>query len=778
MQYFFAENCDWVDPGYDFSSDQLSPNRQPQIDDVYPHECFEHPPYDGLLISRSIVGGDGFAGKYTQGQRYRLRREGARRFLRFPSVDYQGDPKTYPIMGDCGSFSYINRNLPPVTTKEMVDFYVDCDFTHAVSVDHIISVKDVTWDDLRRLPNSVESRAELTLHNAGEFLQHCQRHKVGFTPIGAVQSWSPKSAALYAKRLVGIGYDYIGLGGLVGHPWTLIYNTICEVRSQIPSYVRIHLFGFTLIQQLDQFVGLDITSFDSTAPLLKAFKDDRDNYFGVGKERYIAIRIPPQTESKISRKIKSGQIDQDEVSELEQQALDSVHSYACGEADLEDTLDRVAAYEAVAFPGRDMREAYRRTLHEKPWESCSCPICRAIGVEVMIYRGINRNKRRGFHNLFQFYNYFHQVREGMTELVLPCIKTEQSPQRYIYSFVVNGKQISQFARISRINRGGTGQLTGYQRPEVQDHINEIRMYLERDDAILPNSIVVAFQDELRFEPISAVGKDSQVGTLRIDLSNGEKPGWIVDGQQRVAALRTLKKEGMPVSVIAFRSGGVEEEREQFMLVNSTKPLPKSLVYELLPSIDGYIPPRMRKRRAAYQILEHLNWESDSPFCLRIKTTTSQHIETANIKDMSVLKMLENSMRDGVLFRFQRNPDQALQLLKNYWSAVKEVFAIAWDFPPKKSRLTHGVGIVSMGYMMDTIGYKILPKRGVPTVQAFRRELKKISDDTPWTEGIWIFSDELRLPWDEIQNTSRHIELVANFLVRKYRERIIDRVGAD
>ena len=79
-----------------------------------------------------------------------------------------------------------------------------------------------------------------------------------------------------------------------------------------------------------------------------------------------------------------------------------------------------------------------------------------------------------------------------------------------------------------------------------------------------------------------------------------------------------------------------------------------------------------------------------------------------IKDNSVLKMLENSLSDGALYSF-RNPqtgegdeDAMLCVLKDFWSAVRHVFPEAWDKPPRQSRLMHGVGIVSLGFLMDAI----------------------------------------------------------------------------
>ena len=134
-------------------------------------------------------------------------------------------------------------------------------------------------------------------------------------------------------------------------------------------------------------------------------------------------------------------------------------------------------------------------------------------------------------------------------------------------------------------------------------------------------------------------------------------------------------------------------------------------------------------------------------------------------------MLENSLRDGILFRFQKSPDKVVALLNNYWKAVQERYPEAWDLPPRKSRLTHGVGIVSMGYLMDTIAYKLVRKGNVPSCEYFVQELKRLGRNLSWTEGSWNFSEQLILPWNEVQNTSRHIDLMANHLIRLYRNQV-------
>jgi hypothetical protein len=55
------------------------------------------------------------------------------------------------------------------------------------------------------------------------------------------------------------------------------------------------------------------------------------------------------------------------------------------------------------------RKGYAELLRERPWDECTCPICEANGIEVAIWRGNNRNRRRGFHNIYRFYLEFDEA---------------------------------------------------------------------------------------------------------------------------------------------------------------------------------------------------------------------------------------------------------------------------------------------------------------------------------------------------------------------------------
>ncbi len=370
--------------------------------------------------------------------------------------------------------------------------------------------------------------------------------------------------------------------------------------------------------------------------------------------------------------------------------------------------------------------------------------------------------------------------ESMT-LRVPAIEVTQSPGRKLYSFAVDGKTIPAFATVSRIRRNGN-ELQGYQRPEVLSHIAEIRTYLESESPMVPNAIVVAFDSRVRFEPVAAGDgcAYSRLGCLAIPIesciSDENKPGFIVDGQQRLAAIRDADIESFPICVTAFITNDIRQQTEQFILVNSTKPLPKGLIYELLPSTEATLPTLLQRRRFPAYLLDRLNRDHGSPLEKKIHTPTSPD---GVIKDNSLLRMLENSLSDGVLYRFREldrgngDAERMLEVLKAFWEAVSGVFDDAWGFPPKRSRLMHGAGIVSLGFVMDAIAERHRSE-GMPSASDFEKDLVPLKAVCRWTDGYWDFGPGCHRKWNEIQNTSKDVQLLANYLLVQYKSLVWNR----
>ena len=48
-------------------------------------------------------------------------------------------------------------------------------------------------------------------------------------------------------------------------------------------------------------------------------------------------------------------------------------------------------------------DVYRKVLDQKPWKKCPCDVCHDLKHHVILFRGAERNRRRGFHNIWTFY---------------------------------------------------------------------------------------------------------------------------------------------------------------------------------------------------------------------------------------------------------------------------------------------------------------------------------------------------------------------------------------
>ncbi|CPR10468.1 hypothetical protein BN971_01869 [Mycobacterium bohemicum DSM 44277] len=390
MKFYFPDSQDQVSPTYDFIHDEHSPLRVRQRDDRYAHEVLTMRPYDGLLVSKAIVDGSGReVGKYSMPQRQRLYRLGVREFFRLPrSID---------TLGDCGAFTYVNEPEPPYSINEVLDFYGQCGFDAGVSIDHVILGyrRPGTGDP----PNEWVERRRISLTYAEKFLSAVVDQRASFEPIGAAQGWDPASFADSVRELQGMGYRRIALGGMVALKTPDILACLEEIAKIRSADTELHLLGITRVETISEFKRLGVTSFDSTSSFRQSFMDDRDNYH-TADDRYSAIRVP-QVDGNITlrKAILSGTVSQRSAIEAERLSLRRLREFDAGSCDMDGAIAAVVDYGEIVGLKGDYEDQYRRTLMRAPWRECQCGLCAKHGIEIAIFRGSERNKRRGFHNL-------------------------------------------------------------------------------------------------------------------------------------------------------------------------------------------------------------------------------------------------------------------------------------------------------------------------------------------------------------------------------------------
>jgi DGQHR domain-containing protein len=364
------------------------------------------------------------------------------------------------------------------------------------------------------------------------------------------------------------------------------------------------------------------------------------------------------------------------------------------------------------------------------------------------------------------------VSEAIVRRALKLVQVSDAP---VYLFTLRAGEVFRVAELSRVTRDETGELIGYQRPEVRSHVTEITSYLNDQRPLFPNALILALRpDAVRFEESRGPKDETTVaGTLRIDIPPPEmhRPAWIVDGQQRALALRNAKNQDFAVPVSAFIADTVALQRDQFIRINNTRPLPRGLVTELLPEVTISIPTRLAARQLPSALSDELARNERSPFygLIRRASTSGQAAKHAVIADNSVIAMLEESLSNGCLFPYRNLATGQIEtepmgaILFTYWEAVKETFHEAWGKPPAESRLMHGVGIRAMGRLMDRIMTSLnVTDRETP--RKVRSHLERLGPHCHWTSGRW---DGIDMDWDQLQNLHKHIQMLSNYLIRLY-----------
>lgn len=405
LSYFLPDWDDLLDPNFDFATDTFSAPKDQRGEKHCARLMRPFKIADGILVSLAQKREAKGPLKYVGGL-------DPRTLSPIDLREHYALDRSQALFGDCGAFSYVNEDEPPFSVEYAVSLYDLYNFDYGASVDHI-PVPQIVVDGTKRSISSAKRRARvaLTVDNAEAFLDESRRRRVGFVPVGTVQGLSPEQYAENACAYAEMGYRRIALGGLVPLSDDIIKAVVERTMKALRQMRRppeVHLFGVFRPKLQGFFRQVGVTSFDSATYFRKAWLRSDQNYLAVNGEWYGAVRVPMTADGRTKNQLLESGVNLARLQGLEAAALSALHEYDQRKLSLRATLAAVAAYDKKLTRATEEHEQhltrYTRTLRDRPWEHCQCPICAKTGIDVVIFRGSNRNKRRGAHNTWRLYD--------------------------------------------------------------------------------------------------------------------------------------------------------------------------------------------------------------------------------------------------------------------------------------------------------------------------------------------------------------------------------------
>lgn len=471
-------------------------------------QAFTKPPLDGVLVSLANV---------KQTNQLRKKAENNDNGIH-GALGFYG-----PVMGDCGAFSYVAQPEPPDPIQTLA-YYKKLGFDICVTVDHlIVNTIKISKDEKHELTDEEkEYRQQITIENAKKMFNESQKSIFdGIRLIGAVQGLNPTSFADGARELLEYGFDYIGLGGLARKSTKYVQKVLLGVAEEIRKHLKreklrngifpkigLHLFGVARPNLFETMIKCGVTSFDSASPLRIAWISSKKNY-KLGDEFYTAFRIP------IAKK---------EEKQQEQRVWQRLKDFDKGRITTEEFLKELASFAPRRFTPRE--KEIQKTLKDKPWEKCDCPMCQEIGIHICIFRGCERNMRRGFHNVYQFHKLLHQRFPHV--LVLTWCTSKKNPDTAL---------LPSYKRYMASNLFKTFWNNVYDLPVDVGVLSAKYMLIHWDTKISD------YEETLVSNRVSEA-----VGDLRTKLDFYDKVFFIGLGKYREAVQRAAERLNVPVEI--------------------------------------------------------------------------------------------------------------------------------------------------------------------------------------------------------------------------------------
>lgn len=254
----------------------------------------------------------------------------------------------------------------------------------------------------------------------------------------------------------------------------------------------------------------------------------------------------------------------------------------------------------------------------------------------------------------------------------------------LYLFKINSALLNKIAYVTPRSEENPDEL---QRVVNPARAKEIGRWLQDENSLLPNAIVVDLKSDVEIEP---TGIQDQV-TISIpnpDETSDCKIAYILDGQHRVKGFDHSEGIEFDLAVVAVHNVTESIRAKLFIDINSKQvKVDERLLLDLMAGTRILASDDER----VYEVIKGLDEEPSSALHNKIQFLPEQKGKW--IKNTIILALLKPHIGNGGII-YNKTTAQQIEIFNSYFNAFREVFDEAWD-DEKTSVLTKSMGFEIM-----------------------------------------------------------------------------------
>jgi len=328
--------------------------------------------------------------------------------------------------------------------------------------------------------------------------------------------------------------------------------------------------------------------------------------------------------------------------------------------------------------------------------------------------------------------------------------------------LMNFYELRKICGIHRFHSPDKINKIGVQRLKHIKWVEELQEGLKSPKAEMWSTAIIYFEnDKIEYTKLRDF-EDQEIGVIIINYDghvfDADKPGWILDGQQRMWALENIAINSEnsdfleligPITIVIgeFEDNDANDKldfiRRTFYITNKTQNLPLNFRKDLLATLDESSQEILTKKdkidTLIASIVNNLSSDVDSPFRnlidisnLGLPRKQGEYISRGAMNYI-VQELLEYEAFNKENLPIAKSDNRYkfnIKLIKDYFNAIRFIFLNEWEKPTEESRIRSRLVLTSFASLISKILHisVALSRDRENRFRVLVEELLKISED--------------------------------------------------